>query len=116
MKVAINNDFGGFSLSDKAFEMLLDRKGIEWEKCEDKLSSYYYEKGHLNDDNFYICSYDKYEDRGDKDLISIIEELGEDSWGNYASLKIVEIPDDVKWEIKEYDGSEWIAEVHRTWR
>jgi hypothetical protein len=28
----------------------------------------------------------------------------------------VDIPDDVKWEIEEYDGNEWVAEVHRTWR
>ncbi len=25
------------------------------------------------------------------------------------------IPDDVKWQIEEYDGLEWIAEKHRTW-
>ena len=28
----------------------------------------------------------------------------------------VEIPDDVEWQIEEYDGSEWIAEKHRIWR
>jgi hypothetical protein len=27
----------------------------------------------------------------------------------------VDIPDDVKWQIEEYDGNEWIAESHRTW-
>jgi hypothetical protein len=32
-----------------------------------------------------------------------------------AELKVVESPDDVEWEIEEYDGIEWIAEVHRTW-
>ena len=30
-------------------------------------------------------------------------------------LKIVEIPDDVKWEIEDYDGDEWVSEVHRRW-
>ena len=34
---------------------------------------------------------------------------------DYAQLKIVEIPDDVKWIVEEYDGIELIAEVHRTW-
>jgi len=27
----------------------------------------------------------------------------------------VEIPDDVKWHIHEYDGLEHVAEDHRTW-
>jgi hypothetical protein len=39
----------------------------------------------------------------------------EKSSGVYAELKIVDIPDDVEWEIDEYDGKEWVAEVHRTW-
>ena len=33
----------------------------------------------------------------------------------YAELKIVEVPDDVVWEIDEYDGLESISEVHRRW-
>jgi hypothetical protein len=44
-----------------------------------------------------------------------VEELGEAANGSYARLKVVEIPDDVEWTIKEYDGDEWIAEKHRTW-
>ncbi len=31
-------------------------------------------------------------------------------------MQIVEIPDDVDWEVMEYDGMEHIAEKHRTWR
>ena len=27
----------------------------------------------------------------------------------------VEIPDDVEWQIEEYDGTEHISEKHRTW-
>ena len=53
--------------------------------------------------------------RDDPRLLQLIEELGEDVNGSCASLKVVEIPADVEWEIKEYDGSEWVAEVHRTW-
>jgi len=54
-------------------------------------------------------------ERDDPRLIQIVEELGEDAAGYGAMLKIVEIPDDVDWEINEDDGSEWIAEKHRTW-
>jgi hypothetical protein len=28
---------------------------------------------------------------------------------------VIEIPDDVEWEVEEYDGLEWVAEKHRTW-
>jgi hypothetical protein len=50
-------------------------------------------------------------------LISIIESVGvERAGGGSTRLKIVEIPDDVsEWEIMDYDGTEWVAEKHRTW-
>jgi hypothetical protein len=54
--------------------------------------------------------------RNDKHLIQVIEELGKKASGNFSDLKIVEIPDDVDWIIQEYDGMEWVAERHRTWR
>lgn len=53
-------------------------------------------------------------DRSDPDLIRVIEELGEGASGGLARLKVVEVPDDVAWKIQECDGSEWIAELHRT--
>jgi hypothetical protein len=34
MKVAINTCFGGFGISDEAFEKLLERKGIAFDKVE----------------------------------------------------------------------------------
>jgi hypothetical protein len=58
-----------------------------------------------------------YEDisRDDPVLIEVIEELGDAANGDCAELAIVEIPDDVEWEISEYDGREHVAEKHRTW-
>lgn len=55
--------------------------------------------------------------RADPDLVAVVEELGEASWGRDAELKVVEIPDGVEWVVMsdEY-GVEWIAEKHRTWR
>ena len=120
MKVVINEDFGGFGLSDKAFEMLLDKKGIEWEKVNtgktfgfDRIS--YFHKGHAGDDKYYISDYDYYENRSDKDLVEIVERLGSAADGKFSSLKVVEIPEDIDWQVMEYDGREWIAERHRTW-
>jgi hypothetical protein len=116
MKVAINTCHGGFGLSDQAFELILERKGIPYDKVKSVYSTAcafdYYEKGTetlLNEYNFYY-------DREDADLIYAIESLGENADGWAAKLKIVTIPDDVEYEVEEYDGLEHIAEKHRTWQ
>ena len=120
MKIVINSDFGGFGLSREAFEMLLQRKGIEYEVEESKtfgvIRESFYRKGHAGDDKFYLSEYDFYESRADKDLVEVVEKLGSAANGSHASLKIVEIPENVEWEIDEYDGMEHVAEKHRTWR
>jgi len=84
-KIVINACFGGFSLSDKAYKQL----GLESSHAD-------------------IA-------RDNPDLVEVVEELGQQSWGMCAELQVVEIPDDVKWHIHEYDGSEYVAEDHRTW-
>jgi hypothetical protein len=118
-RVAINRCFGGFGITDEAFEKLLQRKGIAFDKVEKKDSAFigasYYQAGHAGDDAYYISSYDHYNDRSDPDLIAVIEEMGQSSWGWAAEIGIVEIPDDVEWFISEYDGIEHVAEKHRTW-
>jgi hypothetical protein len=120
MKVIINTDFGGFGLSQEAFEMLLKRKGIEYEVVQSKSFDYYvreslYRKGHAGDDNYYLSDYDFYDNRADEDLVAVVEELGEAANGHAANLKVVEIPDGIEWYIHEYDGREHVAERHRTW-
>ena len=91
-KVVINTCFGGFSLSEEACEMYAERKGIS------VFDVYVYE---IN--------------RDDVDLVAVVETLGKNANGDYARLKVVEIPADVVWIIEEYDGAEHVAEVHRTW-
>lgn len=49
------------------------------------------------------------------DLIKVVKKLGKKANGEHAKLKIVEIPDGIKWEIDEYDGIETINECHRNW-
>ena len=51
----------------------------------------------------------------DKDLVEVVELLGDKANGSYAKLRIVEIPDDVNFVIEEYDGIESIHEAHRSW-
>lgn len=91
-KIVINTVYGGFSLSQKAVDMLNARKGKQEEESD------YWRIG-----------------RDDSDLVAIVENLGLEADGRYASLKVVEIPDGVDWMIQDYDGIEWIAEKHRTW-
>jgi hypothetical protein len=117
-RVAINRCFGGFGISDEAFEKLLERKGIAFDKVDNEsklMGASYYNAGHSGDDDHYISSYDYYNDRSDADLIAVIEEMGQSSWGWAAEIAIVDVPDDVQWYIDEYDGLEHVAEKHRTW-
>jgi len=53
--------------------------------------------------------------RDDINLIRTVEDLGEKAASYLSRLKIVEIPDNIFWSIKEYDGKEWVAEKHLTW-
>ncbi len=58
--------------------------------------------------------------RDDPALVRVVTELGiKASSGLHAKLGIVHIPDDVPsdgWIIQEFDGFEFVAEKHRTWR
>lgn len=89
--IAINRCYGGFSLSDAAVRRWSELWGGQTET------------------HFYD------ERRANPALIQTIRELGDAANGPYAKLRIVEIPDDVLWEIEEYDGMECIVEKRRTW-
>jgi len=53
-------------------------------------------------------------ERTDPALIQVVEELKD---SEHLDLKIVEIPDDVKWEIHESEmGPECVREVSRCWK
>lgn len=114
MKVVINSCYGGFGLSDEAMVCYFDLKGwdieIEDTGCSLGRYAYYVLDG---DTREYFCSSDI--DRSDKILVEVVELLGEKANGDFSKLKIVDIPDDIEWDIVEYDGREHIAEAHRTW-
>jgi hypothetical protein len=101
-KIVINRCFGGFSLSGAA-----QRRYFE---LEQKHPGEY--------DPQYDCwseweTWDVHRD--DYNLIRVVEELGETSWGYGSELKVVEIPEDVDWYIQDYDGVEQVHETHRSW-
>ena len=109
-KIAYNACHGGVHLSDKAFEALLDRKGIEWEHGTIKYGEYeYWKKGQMDDDAAFLCLYDFINDRRDPDLIAVIETLGSEADGRGSFLKIRDLPAGTKYYIREHDGSETIV-------
>ncbi|MCK9428924.1 MAG: hypothetical protein M0R17_02795 [Candidatus Omnitrophica bacterium] len=137
MKIAINRCYGGFSLSDEAVKYYLNLKGKE---CHFYYQKAYNDKTFYKTKSSLTCSwnncftkdfgeectlssddwknyhfYCRDIERNDPDLIKTIEHLGEKANGECAELEIREIPDDVLWEIDEYDGVESIHEQHRSW-
>lgn len=87
MKIVINRCYGGYSLSKEAQAFL----GVD--------SAYAFD-----------------DDRANPKLVECVETLGSVLASNgLASLKVVEIPDDVEWEIENYDGVECVSEKHRRW-
>lgn len=120
MKIAINKCFGGFDLSDYVFEKLVEL-GVpcyeDYDQVPKETKSLYVVKA-KEDWAFgkYHSNARDYEQRTNPLLIKAIEEVGEEkSSGRFGEIRIIEIPDDVAWEIDEYDGVETVHEVHRSW-
>jgi hypothetical protein len=114
--VVINRCFGGFGLSHEATMLYSELAKLNLKPVEGKYFSFtgydYYIDGIETDEMFW---YDNMLKRDDPDLVSVVRKLGEKANGPHADLKVVEIPYDIEWEIDEYDGSEQVAEKHRTW-
>lgn len=139
MKAVINTCFGGFGLSEQAYEKL-----IEWgipvraykEQTRDPRTGLYREEpeneGEVIFDRDLAPAGDdlqrlgrclgRYWESWTRDsrthplIVRVVEELGRAADGPCAELTVVEIPDGIEYTIEEYDGNEHIAEAHRTWR
>ena len=94
MKIVINACHGGFRLSAEAKQAYVAKKGMTQPVSE---------------------LWESDLDRSDPMLVAVVLELGTAAWTSVSELHVVEIPDDVEWQIEEYDGKEWVAEKHRTW-
>jgi hypothetical protein len=113
MKIVINSDFGGFGLSDEAIREYGLKKGLTLvEEKRDQFGFTYFYIGEISDNTLF---WEGDIERNDEDLVEIVERLGSAADGKFSSLKVVEIPEGVDWQLMEYDGREWIAERHRTW-
>lgn len=117
MKIVINTDFGGFSLSHEAIMRYAELSGtklyFDFDKKPKLLFGIHYHTNPECTDESYFSTRDI--NRNDPFLVQTVEELKDKANGPHAKLKVVEIPDDVQWHISEYDGLEHIAENHRTW-
>lgn len=116
MKLVINACYGGFSLSRDAF-LKLREMGNKWALSEPDYGEKWSD-GSVNtrsamdrERGFFLRDMP----RDDLQLVAIVEQMGEAANGACARLRIVEIPDDVAWEIDDYDGSESVHEKHRSW-
>ena len=138
MKVLINERMGGFGFSS-AFVIWLVNNGYADVLQVETLAEARFEEEDFTEDTQYddvfayeynsgivyaslsglVYSFDEYDDsaRSNPRLIEAIEKFGaKNASSHYASLKVVEIPDDVDWYIYRHDqGHEIINENHRTW-
>lgn len=141
MKIVINKCYGGFGLSNEAEELYAELSGFKLYRYKQTKHRYkdeedlYVKTNSKKNDMFChtytvdhgrsFSEYPKKENAGywhsgnierdDAVLVQVVEQLGKKANSGFADLKVVEIPDDIQWEIDEYDGLESISEVHRSW-
>jgi hypothetical protein len=134
MKVIINRQFGGFHVSEAGYERYAELKGIqlcnhregsafndcfyfdipkdEFDRLEAQCGENWEAKNALYEKHRVYLDGDY---RTDPTLIQVVEELGEEADTQVSDLKVIEIPDDIGWEVHDYDGMESIHEIHRVW-
>ena len=89
MKVVVNRCYGAYSLSEAAYAEL----GLPWDGY-----------------GFAFC-----DDRTNPALVAVVEKLGQAASGKLSDLEVIEVPDDLAYDIEDYDGIETIHETHRSW-
>ena len=114
MKIVINKKYGDFLLSEEAVLLYGDKKGLNIIAKQDEVikTITHYFLNEVKNENLFA----EWEiERTDPVLVEVVEQLGDLANSRYAKLKIVEVPDDVKWYIYDYYGVEEVHEEHRKW-
>jgi len=111
-KVVINKSYDRFCVSHKAF-IRLRELGQQEALQEADPGAYWPLAASPREPSLNQCG--KLIPRDDKRLAQVVEELGEEANGHGAELKVVAIPENVKWRICASGGVEHVSEVHRTW-
>lgn len=128
MKAVLNGCYGGFGLSQEAIKELIvmgwtitefneehrpvDEKADIIYKPKDSHFGYASEGYHIN--------WFKYQTHGEKfrtnkDIVAVVEKLKEKANDRHSNLFIVEIEEDVFWEIDNYDGIEKVRYGSSRW-
>lgn len=137
MKVILNKCYGGFGVSQKAYELYAKKKGLEifvykLECTNDKpiyrktdMGSSIFTITFTKDFGDYVDLYDdnseKYilelcsNHREDPVLIEVVEELGDRANSPFSKLVVVDIPDGMEYEIDDYDGVETLHQKVEKW-
>ena len=139
MKVILNKCYGGFDVSDEGYQLYAKKKGLQLYTYEANVSDFdlldkvenprrslltwYFtidfgetvRRNNLILDGWQAQLCLDEDHRTDPVLIEVVEELGEKASGAFGQLEIVEIPDDISYEIADYDGIETLHESHRQW-
>lgn len=138
MKIVINKCYGGFGLSEKAYEYMIKlgipvKKYIKEKRGKDGLViterknkgivifDRFLSKGEEDFNEAHISLFGRYwdtwtrENRTNEILVKTVEKLGAKASNSFANLVVIEIPNKVKWEINNYDGFETVHEKHRSW-
>ena len=137
MKVILNKCYGGFGVSQEAYELYAKKKGIELfaYKLEIVSGKPIYKKTNtgssiftitftkdfgdyidLSNDNFSeYCLNLRNNHREDLVLIEVVEELGERANSPFSKLVVVDIPDGMEYEVDDYDGVETLHQKVKKW-
>jgi hypothetical protein len=138
MELVINKQFGGFNLSPLAIQEFLKRKGKQVffyhqtkYKFRDGVEEYtkvsptdadWMDFSLLVDLGDTITDLENAEWFDDKDierhdsiLVDVVKEMGDLANTQVSTLRVVEIPDGITYEISNYDGMESVEESHRSW-
>lgn len=86
MKIVLNKNFGGFGITKAVYKKMRELFWLD-EKQTDELT------------------------RTDEKFVKAVEEC--EKKGTSGDLRVIEIPDDMDWDIFDYDGYEYVYDVNR---
>lgn len=112
VKVVYNGCYGGFNLSHEAVLRLAELKDVEVYPQSLMMDTYIYwleplvkgEERH-NGPSFSVDNLSRH----DKDLVAVVEEMGEKANGFCSKLKIEALDKGTLYRIDEYDGYESVV-------
>jgi len=113
MKIVVNRCYGGFGLSNKAFEKLIEL-GFPYIREKDAPNEDYdseelriviFDSPTTTGSKYMILenSYEEEDKRIHPLIIQVVEELGKEANGSCTNLRIYEIPDDGVEKVYDWD-------------